>query len=98
MTSLRTDIEELKRRLPFPHKECEDPWYSCPKHPEYIGNDSQEHCNCGADKLNAILPRLIAQVERMEHALKVIRDREDHPLAVSVAEEALAAMDKEGGE
>lgn len=39
------------------HDECEDPWYSCPKHPDYIGNDDREHCSCGADKHNEKLER-----------------------------------------
>lgn len=37
------------------HYDCEDNWYSCPAHPEYIGNDDSGECNCGASEHNANL-------------------------------------------
>ena len=39
------------------HYECEDGWYSCPAHPEYLGSDSSHECTCGADEHNAKLER-----------------------------------------
>jgi hypothetical protein len=37
------------------HYECEDAWYSCPKHEGYAKDDGQDVCNCGADEHNARL-------------------------------------------
>lgn len=34
------------------HYECEDGFYSCPKHPDYFGTDDREHCSCGMDYMN----------------------------------------------
>ena len=39
------------------HYECEDAWYSCPKHEGYAKDDGQDECTCGADEHNAKLER-----------------------------------------
>ena len=46
--------EQLLRRHSR-HHECDDSFYSCPKHPEYIGNDDRTHCDCGADEVREFL-------------------------------------------
>lgn len=49
---LRAALESLRQNG---HYECDDTWYSCPKHPEYCGDDDRNHCNCGTDATNAII-------------------------------------------
>lgn len=56
-----SEIEMLARALVAfagkrqSHYECEDAWYSCPKHESYAKDDGQTECNCGADDHNAYL-------------------------------------------
>lgn|SRR5574341_22818 len=40
------------------HDECEDGWYSCPKHPDYLGTANRQECLCGADRARAALAKL----------------------------------------
>jgi hypothetical protein len=39
--------ERLLRKLHPAHYECEDSFYSCPSHPDYIGYDDRNYCSCG---------------------------------------------------
>lgn len=45
------------------HYECEDGFYSCPKHPDYFGYDDREHCSCGMDYTNEQIDKAIALLE-----------------------------------
>jgi hypothetical protein len=48
------ELEKALREAKRPHYSCEDPWYSCPKHPEGTANDFKgDECDCGADEFNA---------------------------------------------
>jgi hypothetical protein len=49
---LREALESLRVNG---HYECEDNWYSCPKHPDYCGEDDRDVCTCGTDRQNAII-------------------------------------------
>jgi|SRR3989304_2113686 len=51
VTELEAALESLRVTG---HYECEDCYYSCPKHPECCGSDD-DICTCGADKTNAII-------------------------------------------
>lgn len=55
MTNPLTIAETLRRD----HFECEEPWYSCPKHEGYTGFNKGKTCTCGADKQNEQVERLI---------------------------------------
>lgn len=45
------------------HNECDDGWYSCPKHSEGCADEEQGHeCNCGADEYNAKLEALCEKI------------------------------------
>lgn len=58
-----TQLEALK----IQHRYCVDGWYSCPKHPDGCLNDEEgTKCNCGADKHNARVDSLIAQLRRFQ--------------------------------
>ena len=52
VTELEAALESLRIHH---HDDCEDPWYSCSKHPDYIGNDNSGICTCGMDRQNAII-------------------------------------------
>ena len=60
-------ISRLKETLPtlkISHNYCDDCWYSCPKAEGGCCNDAEgEHCNCGADKHNAIIDALMRELE-----------------------------------
>ena len=50
-------LPETKRS----HYYCEDCWYSCPKSEDGCCNEAEgDECNCGADKVNAIIDGLVA--------------------------------------
>ena len=57
--SLRAEVArltaELKSLRRTEHDTCEDCWYSCPKSDEYCGDGDRNRCNCGADRINAII-------------------------------------------
>lgn len=56
-------IAELEK-LHISHYYCDDGWYSCPKHPEGCANEDEgTECNCGADKHNARLDTVIAELK-----------------------------------
>ena len=53
-------LAELARRR---HYYCEDPWYSCPKHPDGCANDGVgPDCDCGADQINAEVDAILAEL------------------------------------
>jgi hypothetical protein len=54
-----TRLIELKRK----HDYCEDPYYSCPLNTS-DGNEIEEgaKCNCGADRDNAIIDKMITEL------------------------------------
>jgi hypothetical protein len=64
-TPMETRITELERQLAAArefiakrfaaHRECEDCWYSCPKHPHYCGEENRDKCWCGKDEADALL-------------------------------------------
>jgi hypothetical protein len=54
---LRGALGSLRRTA---HHECEDCWFSCPKHPDYCGNDDRSHCSCGHDSTNAEIDAALA--------------------------------------
>ena len=39
-----------------------DPWYSCPSHPEYRGDDDRTKCCCGFAKKNKEVDEVIGLV------------------------------------
>jgi len=52
------------------HYSCEeDTWYNCPAHPEafnkYDVKDWKPECECGADKYNSEVDKLIAEIRDM---------------------------------
>jgi hypothetical protein len=60
---LAKGIEGLRRG----HYYCEDSWYSCPKADGGCANESEgEDCNCGADKINAIIDSLLSMANHKE--------------------------------
>jgi hypothetical protein len=56
---LRERMEELRRG----HYVCDDCWYSCPKSGECCNcnydNSKPPECNCGADKHNEIIDKIL---------------------------------------
>lgn len=41
------------------HRYCEDAWYSCPKAEDgCAASEAGDECNCGADRVNAIIDRI----------------------------------------
>ena len=47
-------LEILETLRPKEHFHLDaDPWYSCPSHPEYRGDDDRTECSCGFAKKNA---------------------------------------------
>ncbi len=42
------------------HQECQDPWYSCPKHESYIREAGGTECDCSTEDLQAAIARLDA--------------------------------------
>lgn len=53
------------------HYECDDGYYSCPKHPDYFGRDDRGVCSCGKDQVDELLPALRAALEAQEKASEV---------------------------
>lgn len=48
------------QKLRLSHYCCDDEWYSCPKSPGGCADDqSEDECNCGADRHNKILDEII---------------------------------------
>ena len=55
------ELEDMLRESKRGHYYCEDPWYTCPKHPDGCANDNEgTDCNCGADEWNARVEALLA--------------------------------------
>lgn len=48
------------------HYYCDDGWYNCPAHPEafnkHDAKDWEPECECGADKYNLEVDKLIAEI------------------------------------
>ena len=57
-------VDELAKLARRQHYYCEDPWYTCPAHPEGTANDFKERgvCDCGADEHNAAVEALHARI------------------------------------
>lgn len=56
-------ITRLRALIASPHDECDDPWYSCPRSPNYRGHDDGTHCTCGKDARDALLSEVIAALQ-----------------------------------
>ncbi|MCE5190745.1 MAG: hypothetical protein LLG08_03145 [Actinomycetia bacterium] len=54
---MREALEKLRRSHDDVDGDC---WYSCPKHPNYCGDQSRDMCTCGADNYNAIIDAALA--------------------------------------
>lgn len=55
------ELEKLRRS----HYICdEDCWYSCPLSGNCCDHEREKKCNCGADKYNAILDGIIAELKK----------------------------------
>ena len=50
-------LDDLHRGHDYVDGDC---WYSCPKHHEYCGDKDRTICECGADKVNAIIDAALA--------------------------------------
>lgn len=57
-------VEQLATLAHRGHYHCEDPWYTCPAHPDGSANDDKPAgvCDCGADAHNASVEALQAQI------------------------------------
>jgi hypothetical protein len=60
-------VEQLAALARQPHYHCDDPWYTCPAHPEGSANDEKPVgvCDCGADTRNAAVDALQARIAGM---------------------------------
>lgn len=56
-------LEILEKYRRKEHDECEDPWYSCPSHPEYVGQEPRDYCNCGMETSNAFVDEAISLIK-----------------------------------
>lgn len=59
----RDKIIDMISKLSHRHND-DDPWYSCPMHPEYGGPEDDNYCNCGYE----------TRKERLEKILELLRD------------------------
>jgi len=60
-------LKELEKLRLDHYINDEDCWYSCPKSGECCnGSEDQDHCNCGADKHNEILDKIILMLKNVE--------------------------------
>ena len=57
-------VEQLATLARRGHYHCEDPWYTCPAHPDGSANDDKpaDVCDCGADAHNAAVEALQARI------------------------------------
>lgn len=57
-------VEQLATLALRGHYYCEDPWYTCPAHPDGSANDDKPAgvCDCGADAHNAAVEALQALI------------------------------------
>ena len=57
-------VEQLATLARRGHYHCEDPWYTCPAHPDGSANDDKpaDVCDCGADSHNAAVEALQARI------------------------------------
>ena len=60
-------VEQLATLARRGHYHCEDPWYTCPAHPDGSANDAKPAgvCDCGADAHNAAVHALAARMAGM---------------------------------
>lgn len=49
------ELEKALREAKRNHSACDDPWYTCPMHPDGCADSSREkdECTCGAEDHNA---------------------------------------------
>jgi len=52
---IKSFLEKSRRE----HHSCADGWYSCPLHPEGTTNPYLKECNCGAEKYNTELDKIL---------------------------------------
>jgi hypothetical protein len=55
MEKMLADSKELLQRIGANHDTCEDPWYSCPRSADYIGNDDRSTCRCWKERIDHLL-------------------------------------------
>jgi len=57
-------VEQLATLARRGHYHCEDPWYTCPAHPDGSANDDKPAgvCDCGADAHTAAVEALQARI------------------------------------
>jgi len=51
---------------PVHHRDCDDPWYSCPLSPDGCADERQEGCTCGAERNKQMRDTLAAAVRQLE--------------------------------
>lgn len=55
---LKTILEKMRMTK---HYECYDSWYSCPKHPDYVGEFNKDECDCGMESQNERIDNMIKE-------------------------------------
>jgi len=57
-SQLRTRLLAFLRRVGREHQDCEDSWFSCPKHTDYIGTERRDRCLCWKEEAEALYNEL----------------------------------------
>ena len=56
-----TELQNVLKGMKQNHRYCDDPWYSCPKHPDGCANAAEgTGCTCGADEANTAIDNVLA--------------------------------------
>ncbi len=64
LRSRLAEAERLLQALRPAHYECEDAFYSCPSHPDYIGIEDRSLCLCGRNDVIAFLRATVSAADR----------------------------------
>jgi hypothetical protein len=59
LLKILNDLKETK------HYECDDPFYSCPMNPDYIGTEDKKICTCGMINTNKKIDKAISIVNSL---------------------------------
>ncbi len=67
-------MSELSERLkvPVPHYECEDSWYSCPLSGNCLNDLAGDDCDCPSGKINAERAEVARVIERQERQIDML--------------------------